>query len=293
MSMPDVTLGPKARRSTLRHRTRSVGNVAAQVVLFVGAVLLLIPLLWMLSTALKPAAFVLAFPPQWIPHPISLQPFVAAWQTMNFLRSLGNTVFLTVANIVGVELTASMAAFAFARLRFPGRDVIFLIILSTLMLPATVLLIPQFIMFRDLGWVNTYLPLIVPSFLGGGAFNIFLLRQFFAATSGELFDAARVDGCGYWTMFWRIMLPSSAPALMIIMVFTFVGTWNDFLGPLIYLNSTSLYTLSLQLQNFVGSHVVAWNDLMAGTLMVAIVPIVLFFIAQRHFTQGVVFTGIR
>ncbi len=282
--------------SSIRRRrqfARTTGNVLAEVVLGVGAALLLVPLGWMLSTALKRSALVMVFPPRWVPHPATLQAFVGAWQTMDFLRSLFNTVFLTVANVVGVELTASMAAFAFARLRFPGRDAVFMVILATLMLPGTVLLIPQFVMFKDLGWLNTYLPLIVPSFCGGGAFNIFLMRQFFAATSRDIFDAARVDGCGYWMMYWRIMLPSAVPAMLIVFVFTFVGTWNDFLGPLIYLNNPNLYTLTLQLQNFVGRHVVAWNQLMAGTLMVAAVPIVLFFVAQRHFTQGVVFTGIR
>jgi ABC-type glycerol-3-phosphate transport system permease component len=276
-----------------RRWLRGAGNVLAEAVLGVGAILLLVPLVWMLSTALKSSAFVMVFPPQWIPHPLTLVPFAQAWQTMNFLRSLLNTLFLAMANVVGVELTASMAAFAFARLRFPGRNLIFMVILSTLMLPGTVLLIPQFVMFKDLGWLNTYLPLIVPAFCGGGAFNIFLMRQFFTATSREIFDAARVDGCGYWGMYWRIMLPSAVSPMLIVFVFTFVGTWNDFLNPLIYLNNPNMYTLTLQLQNFVGRHVVAWNDLMAGTLMVAIVPIALFFIAQRYFTQGVVFTGIR
>ena len=270
-----------------------VGDTVATVVLGVGAVALLLPLVWMLSTALKGSALVMLFPPRWIPHPITLRPFFSAWKTMRFLRSLRNTVFLTVANVVGVELTASMAAFAFARLRFPGRDLLFLILLSTLMLPATVLLIPTFIIFKDIHWLNTYLPLIVPSFLGGGAFNIFLMRQFFTGVSSEIFDAARVDGCGYWAMYSRIMLPSATPAMLIVFVFTFIATWNDFLGPLIYLNNSKLFTLTLQLQVFVGRHVVAWNDLMAGTLMVAIVPIIVFFLAQKNFTQGVVFTGIR
>ena len=274
-------------------RARVAGDLLAEVVLVIGGVALLVPLVWMLSTALKGSAFVMVFPPQWIPHPLTLRPFVSAWHTMRFLRSLRNTVFLTVVNVLGVELSASMAAFAFARLHFPGRDLLFLILLATLMLPATVLLIPTFIIFKDLGWLNTYLPLTVPSFLGGGAFNIFLMRQFFTSIDPEIFDAARVDGCGYWRMYSRILLPMASPALLIVFVFTSVGTWNDFLGPLIYLNNSKLYTLTLQLQVFVGRHVVAWNDLMAGTLMVAIIPIVLFFVAQRHFTQGVVFTGIR
>lgn len=276
-----------------RRVRRFAADALAQCALVVGAMALLVPLVWMLSTALKGSAFVMVFPPRWLPHPATLHPFVSAWKTMHFLRSLRNTVFLTAANVLGVELTASMAAFAFARLRFPGRDVLFLILLSTLMLPATVLLIPTFVIFKDLGWLNTYLPLIVPSFCGGGAFNIFLMRQFFTGVDAEIFDAARVDGCGYWTMYTRIMLPSAKPALLIVFVFTAVGTWNDFLGPLIYLNSSRLFTLTLQLQVFVGRHVVAWNDLMAGTLMVAVVPIVLFFFAQRNFTQGVVFTGLR
>lgn len=287
-----MTQTAHAARRARRLRLIS-GNALATAVLAVGGVALLIPLLWMLSTALKGSAFVMVFPPRWIPHPATLHPFVSAWKTMHFLRSLRNTVFLTAANVVGVELTASMAAFAFARLRFPGRNLLFLILLSTLMLPATVLLIPTFIVFKDLNWLNTYLPLIVPSFCGGGAFNIFLMRQFFTGIDAEIFDAARVDGCGYWLMYSRILLPEAAPALLIVFVFTSVGTWNDFLGPLIYLNSSRLYTLTLQLQVFVGRHVVAWNDLMAGTLMVAVVPLILFVFAQRRFTQGVVFTGIR
>lgn len=263
------------------------------VILCVGAVMLLIPVAWMLSTAFKPDGDVFLFPPRWIPHPIVAQPFIDAFQTMHFFRALRNTLIIAAGQICGGLLTASMAAYAFARLRFPGRDLIFFIVLSTMMLPGTVTIIPLYIIFKDVGWLNTYLPLIVPYWFGGSAFYIFLLRQFFITIPEEICDAARIDGCGYLGIYWRVIVPIGLPGIITVFIFLFIFSWNEFFNPLIYLNNTDLYPLTLTLQWFVGKYVVQWNQLMAGTLMVAVPPVAMFFVTQRYFIQGIVFTGVK
>jgi ABC-type glycerol-3-phosphate transport system permease component len=281
---------PLWQRRSVRERTRLV---AVHTVLTIGAIFILIPVAWMLSTAFKVNGNVMLFPPQWTPKPFVLRPFSEAFQTMHFFRALRNTLIIATGQISGSLLTASMAAYGFARLRFPGRDLIFFILLSTIMLPGTVTIIPLYILFRHLHWLNTFLPLIVPLWFGGGVFNIFLLRQFFMTISEEICNAARIDGCGHWGIYWRIILPLGRPGMITVFIFLFMGSWNDFFAPLIYLNSTKLYPLTLTLEWFVGKYVVLWNQLMAGTIMVALPPIILFFFTQRYFIRGVVFTGVK
>ena len=204
-----------------------------------------------------------------------------------------NTSLITAASIVGALASSSIVAFGFARLRFPGRDALFLILLATIMIPSQVTLIPTYVMFRIVGWLDSYYPLIVPAFFGGGAFNIFLLRQFFMKLPLELDDAARIDGCSTFGIFRRILLPQSRPALGVIAIFLFMGNWNDFLAPLIYLNSPDKYTLALGLNMFRGTQYTAWHLLMAASTMTAIPCMILYFLAQRYFIQGIVFTGIK
>ncbi|MCL4508769.1 MAG: carbohydrate ABC transporter permease, partial [Chloroflexi bacterium] len=266
---------------------------AVYTVLTLGAIIILIPVAWMLSTAFKANGDVMLFPPKWIPKPFVVRPFGEAFQTMHYFRALRNTLIIASGQIAGSLLTASMAAYGFSRLRFPGRDVIFFVLLSTIMLPGTVTIIPLYILFRHLHWLNTFLPLIVPSWFGGGVFNIFLLRQFFMTISEEICNAARIDGCGHIAIYWRIIIPLGLPGMITVFIFLFMGSWNDFFAPLIYLNSTRLYPLTLTLEWFVGKYVVLWNQLMAGTLMVAVPPIILFFFTQRYFIRGVVFTGVK
>ncbi|NMB45921.1 MAG: carbohydrate ABC transporter permease, partial [Firmicutes bacterium] len=204
-----------------------------------------------------------------------------------------NTILIVAFTLFGVLGSSSLSAYGFARLRFPGRDAIFMILLSTMMLPGVVLMIPQFVMFRNLGWIDTFKPLIIPHYFGGGAFNVFLLRQFFRSLPEELSDAARIDGCGEFKIYYRIILPLAKPALATIGIFTFMGTWNDFMGPLIYLNSPEKRTLALGLASFRSLYATHWNLLMAASTVMVIPIIVLFFGAQRHFVQGIVLTGLK
>jgi len=195
--------------------------------------------------------------------------------------------------VTGQLLSASLVAFGFARLRFPGRDWLFLVLLSTIMIPYHVTLIPTFVLFRMLNWLDTYIPLILPYWLGGGAFYVFLLRQFYMRLPLELDDAARIDGASTLGIYWRVVLPQARPALGVVAVFTFLGHWNDFFNPLIYLNTTDKYTLALGINLFRGYQTTQWNLLMAASVMVTAPCILLYAFAQRFFIQGIVFTGLK
>ncbi|MCL4541224.1 MAG: carbohydrate ABC transporter permease [Chloroflexi bacterium] len=270
-----------------------LGRAIATFIVAAGAVFLLAPLVWMLSTSLKEPGQVLLLPPVWLPHPIVWHNYPAALSFMQASVVYRNSAIITSLNVSGQVLSSSLVGFAFARLHTPGKNVLFMLVLSTIMLPFQAVLVPQFILFKYLGWVNTFFPLIVPSFLGG-PFFIFLMRQFFASLSSELDDAARIDGCGYFGLYWRIGLPLSLPAVGVVAIMTFMGSWNDFLHPLIYLNSASRYTVALALQNFTADYgMTPWNLLMAASLVALLPCIVLFFIAQRFFIQGIVVTGVK
>ncbi len=281
---------PVLRRRSVR---RMLGRVLIYVILLAGATVLMLPLAWLLSSSLKQSGRIFMVPPQWIPDPVVWGNYAEVWRMIPFGMYVRNTTVITASCIVGSLFSSAIVAFGFARLRFPGRDVLFLVLLATIMIPGQVTLIPTYVMFRIIGWLDSYYPLIVPSFFGGGAFNIFLLRQFFMKLPLELDDAARIDGCSTFGIFRRILLPQSRPALGVIAIFLFMGNWNDFFGPLIYLNSSSKYTLALGLNLFRGTQYTAWHLLMAASTMTAIPCILLYFIAQRYFIQGIVFTGIK
>lgn len=267
------------------------------LILLAGAVIMFIPFLWLVSSSLKPPSQIWVFPPVWIPSPVQWSNYPEALTTLPFHLYFLNTAMVAALTLLGMLASSSVTAYGFARLRFPGREVIFMILLSTMMVPSAVLLIPQFIMFRHLGWIDTHLPLFVPHFFGagavGGAFNIFLLRQFFRTIPMELSDAARIDGCGEFRIFWQIILPLSKPALATIGIFTFMATWNDFLGPLIYLNSPEKLTAAVGLASFRGLYSTQWHLLMAASTVMTLPMIVLFFAAQKYFVQGIVLTGIK
>jgi len=248
----------------------------------------------MISTSLKTNAEAFIFPPRWIPrHPLWSN-YPLALTTIDYFLYLRNTVFITFGALLGQVLSASLVAFAFARLRSRFRDAMFIVLLATMMLPGQVTLVPVYLMFRAFGWLNTFLPLIVPAYFGGGAFSIFLLRQFFSTLPVELDDAAKIDGCGSFTIYSRIILPLAKPALATVAIFGFFGYWNDFMGPLIYLSKNSLYTLSLGLQFYVSSEgQVQWNLMMAATCVSILPLLVVFFSAQRTFVQGVALTGLK
>ena len=225
---PNVSL--LARRSV---RT-AIQRAAIYALVTAGAFVLLVPLVWLLSSSLKPTGRIFVFPPEWIPNPVEWRNYTRVWEAIPMLVFLRNTLTITFFSVLGTCLSASLVAFGFARVRFPYRDAIFLVVLSTMMIPGQVTLIPTYILFRILKWIDTFLPLIVPAFFGGGAFNIFLMRQFYMRLPLELDDAARIDGCSSFGIYRRIVLPQSRPVLGVIAIFGFLGTWNDFFGPLIY-----------------------------------------------------------
>lgn len=252
----------------------------------------LIPFFWMISTSVKPESQIFTFPPRWIPDPVLWSNYPHAIDAIPFWTYVWNTTSITLLTILGTILSSSLVAYSFARLRWPGRDFLFVLLLSTMMLPGQVTMIPVFLLFKELGWINTILPLVVPSFFGN-AFYIFLLRQFFLTIPSDLEDAARVDGCPRLLAFWHVILPLSKPALATVGVFTFMGSWNDFMGPLIYLSSEGKKTLALGLQGFVWEHGAEWALLMAVSTLMLLPVLIIFFFAQRYFIEGITLTGIK
>jgi ABC-type glycerol-3-phosphate transport system permease component len=289
-----LQIAPHYDRVTASRASRAwsrgiAGRIWAIVVGAFGVVAL-IPFIWMISTSLKLHGHEFDYPPQWIPTPIEWINYPQGLTTLPFALYFENTVIITVASTVGAVLSASFVAFGFARLRFPERDFLFALLISTLMLPSIVTLIPTFVLFKTLGWVNTFLPLIVPHFFGS-AFYIFLMRQFYQTIPYELDEAARIDGAGSVAIWWRLLVPLSGSALATVAIFTALGSWNDFLGPLIYLSKPSLRTVALALQFFLGQYGTQWNQLMAVSVVMTIPVLILFFVAQRYFIQGIVMTG--
>ena len=276
-----------------RRRQDLLLKTVVYLLLSIGAFGVMIPFFWMISTSLKRPGTEFTFPIEWIPIPPRLGNYATAWTVLPFNQWLFNTVRITGLSIVGHIVSCAIVAFGFARIRFPGRDVIFLLVLATMMLPFPSIIIPLFILFRELGWINTILPLVVPTFFATSAFYIFLLRQFFMTLPLELDDAARVDGCSTFGIFYRICVPLIKPAMGIILVFSFMNHWNDFLGPLIFLSDLDQYTLALGLRFFQGQYRVEWTLLMAASLVVLAPCVILFFIAQKNYIQGIVITGVK
>jgi len=285
--------GLAARRG--QTRSRIAGQAALYVVLLAGVILVTLPFLWMLSSALKENAQVFAFPPSFIPNPVVWANFPRALSAYPFGLWTTNTLLIVLISTPGTVLSTSLTAFAFARLRWPGRDVCFLIVLATMMLPGEVTMIPTFLVFKYLGWLNTWLPLVVPPWLARASVDIFLMRQFFLTIPLELDDAARVDGAGILTIYWRILVPLCKPAMAIVAILFFQFKWDEFLAPLIYLNDSSKYTIALGLRLLQGSpdYGTQWNLMMAAATTFILPLLVLFYFAQRYFVQGIVFTGIK
>ena len=258
-----------------------------------GSFIMLLPFVWLVISSVKPQEQIFIFPPEWIPREIRWQNYVEALIYKPFYRFILNTLYIAVLNQIAILVTASFCGYGFARINFPGRDFWFGIVLATLMVPYIVLLVPQFIIFTKMGWIDTYLPLTVPFFFGGGAFNIFLFRQFFRSLPEELADAGRIDGNSEFGVYWRIMLPLCKPALATIAVFTFLNTWNDFLGPLLYLRSDYNFTVALGLATFRSVMNTRWDLLMAASTAMIAPIILLFFFAQRYFVEGIVLSGLK
>jgi len=257
-----------------------------------GSIIFLIPLFWMFSTALKEETQVFAYPPQWIPSPAVWENFPRALTSVPFIIFYKNSFVISASCILGAILTAPLVAYGFARLRFPGRGLLFLILLSSMMLPYHVTLIPLFIIYRYLGWIDTFKPLIIPFFFGGAPFFIFLLRQYYMTIPLELDDAARIDGCSEFGIYSRIMLPLSKPVLMVVVIFTFMWNWNDFLGPLIYLRGIEKMTVALGLNFFQSTRYGTKMTLLMAASFTAIIPcMLLFFFGQKYFLRGITLTG--
>jgi ABC-type glycerol-3-phosphate transport system permease component len=247
----------------------------------------------MLSTSLKLSGRELTMPPQWIPNPIVWDNYPKAVTVVPMILFLRNTLFITLLATVFGVLTASLAGYAFARLRFPGRNVLFTCCLATMVLPGIVTVIPEFLIFKQISWINTFGPLIVPWSLGGNAFGVFLFRQYALTIPLDLDEAARVDGAGAIRIWWNILLPLARPVLATICILSVIHHWNDFLRPLVYLNSANMRTLALGLSLFKSEYLVEWNLMMAAATLMLLPILVLFFVAQRYFVQGIVMTGIK
>jgi ABC-type glycerol-3-phosphate transport system permease component len=280
-------------RGSIRATTR-LQHMAVHTILILGAIIVMIPLAWMISTSLKSPEQINKWPPIWIPNPVVWENYIRALTIFPvplwvFLR---NSLLMSLGITVGTVFSNAIVAFAFARLRFPGSRVLFLIVLATMMLPGQVTMIPLFLLFSKIGWVNTYNPLVAPAFFGSAYFT-FLLRQYYTTIPRELDDAARMDGCSTIGLFWRIMLPMSKPALGITAIFAFSWSWNEFLGPLIYLSKLDTFPLALALSYLRGTYRVLWSELMVVSFIAMLPPLILFFIAQRSYIQGVVITGVK
>ena len=275
------------RRNSLPRR------VLLLVMLLFFGFLMIMPFIWLVSSSLKSQIDIFQYPPQWIPNPPLWQNYVDALTYKPFALYFKNSLIIAGLNVIAVVFSSSLVAYGFARIRFKGRNFWFGIVIGTLFLPSVIVLVPQFIMFTRLGWVNTILPLTVPLFFGGGAFNVFLLRQFFQTIPEELADAARIDGCSEFGIYWRIMMPLARPALITVGIFTFLNAWNDLLGPLLYLRSPNLYTVAVGLATFRGTLATRWDLQMAASTAVILPVVVLFFFTQRYFIRGIVMTGLK
>ena len=311
MQASDVTTAARvapAQRATLRNRgvllRRGIGRGTIYAALVFMSIVYFLPIWWMVITSVKSLKETYSYPPTFFPRTFTLEGYASAWEYMPWPRHFANTMTIVLGSLGGIILSSTLCAYGFARLRFPGRDTVFIIMLASMMLPSQVTIIPTYIFFQKLGWLDSFKPLIVPAWFGGGAFNIFLIRQFFASIPMELEDAARIDGCSRLGIWWKIMLPLSKPVLTAVTVFTIQGKWNDFFGPLIYLNSKDKLTLALALQVFQTlagslSQNVGYQDiglataLMAASSLVAVPMIVLFVAAQKYFVQGIQMTGIK
>ena len=264
------------------------------LVLSAGAVLFCIPLLWCVSAAFKDVQSVFRVPVQWIPRPWHPENFRSAWTILPFPIFVVNTLIVTCFAVVGQVLSASLVAYGFARFRFPGRRILFMMVLSTMLLPAQVTMIPVFIIWQKLGLVDTFAPLIIPAYLGGGAFTIFLLRQFYLTIPRELDEAAMIDGCSYFAIWHQIILPLSRPALITVILFSFMAHWDDFMSPLIYLHSQEKLTVSIGLRLFQDQYGGTNLPLLMAASLIHIAPVVvIFLIGQRYFIKGIVMTGMK
>ncbi|MFC6465341.1 carbohydrate ABC transporter permease [Marinilactibacillus sp. GCM10026970] len=288
----DTSSASKAQSKYFKSKKRQerTGKILIYLLLIIVSLVLLAPLVWMLSTSLKPMTEIVRFPPTILPETFVWQNYMDTIQAFPFFKYMGNTLFITVFVVLGNVFSNSFIAYGFAKIDFPGKKILFALVLATMMVPGFVTMIPQYILFTRINWVGTYLPLIVPAFFGS-AFNIFLLRQFYMSINNELIEAAQIDGANHLYIWSRLMIPLTKPALITVGIMSFNGAWNDFLGPLLYITQEDMYTLQIGLQSFSNQSTTQWNYLMAGATLVLIPSILLFFFAQKYFIEGMDLTG--
>jgi ABC-type glycerol-3-phosphate transport system permease component len=295
--MSSATTGGLAVTISTRHsvRTRAVhalGRTILYLVIAAGALIFCFPFLWMVTTSVKPADQMLLMPPVWIPRELVFENYVRPFQNLPFDMFFRNSFIITALGVLGAVSASSIVAFGFARLRWPGRDIFFVAMLATLMLPSPVTMIPRYYIFAKTGLINTFIPLILPDWLGS-PFLIFLLRQYMMTIPLEYDDAARIDGAGWFGIFWRIMLPMSFPALGVAAIYSFTFHWNDFINPIIYLTRVELFTVPLGLALMNSRYATDFGGMMAVASISLIPVLIIFFTAQRYFIQGIVISGVK
>jgi len=279
-------------RSVWQGMPRALEKLLVYTGLVVGSLIFAFPFFWMIRTSLLTLAQVYQEPPIWVPNPPHWENYVEIWSQGPFRHWITNSATVTLLSVFWGTISSTLAAYGFARTTFPGRDKLFLMVLATLMMPFHVLLIPQFAMFNEIGWLDTLYPLWVPSIFGS-AFSIFILRQYFLGLPAELDDAAVIDGANKWDILWRITVPLSKPALGTVAVFSFIGNWNEFIRPLVFLRTPEMLTLAVGIQWFTGRYETYFNWLMCSSLIALAPIIILFFFVQKQFVQGIALTGIK
>ncbi|MBS1704322.1 MAG: carbohydrate ABC transporter permease [Armatimonadetes bacterium] len=271
------------------------GRITVGLLLLVGSIVFMAPFYLMLTMSLKTRGEIDTTSVWSWPQTVTWDNYKTVLQNpnVNFVQFFKNTVFVAALSTLGCVLSSSMVAYGFARIKFAGRDRLFILVIATMMLPGIVTMIPTYVLYKYLNWVNTYYPLIVPAYFGGGAFNIFLLRQYFMGIPRELDEAAILDGASHWTIFSRVVLPLSGPALATVGIFAFIYNWRDFMGPLLYLNDPQMQTLEVGLSTYNSLRDQQWHLLMAGSVLVSVPLIIIFFVGQRYFVKGIVMSGMK
>ena len=295
VSAPSVSIAAVRARRVARTQRLLRQGLTYFLCLFLGLAFMA-PFFWAFFSALKDPFEIFEFPPKLFPAVWRWDNFAEIWRRVPFAKWTGNTLFVCILSVLGQVSSATLVAYGFSRFRFPGREKLFILVLSTMMLPFQVTLIPLFLMYRQIGWLDTLKPLIVPNFFGGGAFYIFLIRQFLMSIPIDLDEAAKIDGANSFRILVRIILPLSKPAILTVTIFSFMGQWNDFLGPLFFLNDPEKFTLSLGLRYFQGlptSGEPLQHLLMAASITMTVPMLVIFFFMQRYFVQGIVTTGLK
>ena len=282
----------KGNKNNYRSNYFKTNNKVTYIILISGSFFMMMPLFWLVRSSFMDLSQIFVYPPIWIPDPFTFDNYPEVFEAVPFLRYFVNTFTILIPAVIGTVISCCMGAYAFSRLRWPYRNFVFAVLMTTLMLPYAVTLIPTFLIWAKLGLVNTYWPLIIPKWFGA-IFYIFLLRQFFLTIPKELDEAATIDGATPLQILWHIILPLSKPALITVAIFAALAEWNDFLGPLIYLNKEEDFTLAIGLAQFTGLYHSQWNLLMAASTLVVVPVIILFFFAQKHFIEGIALTGTK